>query len=70
MVKTHGKFYNCLRKADRYANPISLTFNQEKKFRTPTGGLLTIASAIVILSWVAVQCFIVSQADYTRTSSD
>jgi hypothetical protein len=42
------------RRADRYANPINLTFNSKKVYQTTYGGGLTIFTAFVIIIWLAV----------------
>ena len=68
MPRRKGDF-NCLRRMDRYADPINLTFNQNKKFQTPSGGCLTIISGIVILSWFLIQVKNTLLATYTSSSS-
>jgi hypothetical protein len=43
---------NICKKADLYANPINLTFNNEKVYKTVYGGILTIISGLIILGWL------------------
>jgi len=40
------------KKADLYANPIHLTFNNEKVYKTVYGGTLSIISGLIILGWL------------------
>ena len=56
--------WNILRRVDRYADPINLTFNQKKVFQTPSGGCLTIISAIVLLTWFSMQVINTLQVQY------
>ena len=42
-------------KRDLYANPINLTYNTKKNYQTAYGGVLTIISAIIVISWLAAQ---------------
>jgi len=39
---------------DLYANPINLTFNKEKVYKTTYGGYLTFFSGFVIFIWVLI----------------
>ena len=53
------------RNNDLYANPINLTFNNEKVYKTPYGGVLSFISAFVIGIWVLIQCLNVYHLDYS-----
>ena len=68
MSQKKGKF-NCLRKMDRYADPINITFNQDKKFQTPSGGCLTIISILVVFTWFLVQVSNTVLASYSSSIS-
>lgn len=39
---------------DRYANPVTLTYNQKKKFTTTIGGICTMISFVAIVYYVTV----------------
>lgn len=58
---------NFCRDKDLYANPINLTFNKEKVYKTPYGGCLSIVSGIVIFIWVMIQVLHVATLTYTMT---
>ena len=47
--------YDWLRKFDRYADPIFLTLNQQKKVKTPCGGGLTLMVMAIVLYWFVEQ---------------
>ena len=50
---------NIFKKADLYANPINLTFNNAKVYKTVYGGVLTIISFLIILFWLYSTIFAV-----------
>ena len=50
--------------ADLYANPINLTFNNEKVYKTVYGGYLTIISGLIVLGWLYAQIFAVYNSGY------
>ena len=52
MIRTTCK--NKCRESDLYANPINLTFNNSKVYKTVYGGILTYVSALVIIAWLLV----------------
>ena len=43
--------YDIFAKFDRFADPVYLTINHQKKIKTPWGGLLSIVVAAIILAW-------------------
>ena len=56
-AKSHNKLYmhkvkSCLKLFDRYGSVVSLTFNDDTKFKTAFGGLLSITSWIIIASYL------------------
>jgi|688.fasta_scaffold223742_1 hypothetical protein len=55
------------RDKDLYANPINLTFNKEKVYKTPYGGVLTFLSGLVIFIWVLLQVVAVLELSFTQT---
>ncbi len=44
-----------LRKRDRYAQPINLTYNQLKTYPSACGGCLSLVSTCVLLLWLSLQ---------------
>ena len=44
-----------LRKRDKYAQPINLTYNRIKEYPTACGGCLSILSTLAIIAWLAIQ---------------
>jgi hypothetical protein len=68
MPRRKGGF-DCLRKIDRYADPINLTFNTEKKFRTPCGGILTLIAACGLMTWFGIQILHTVVASYSTSTT-
>jgi len=50
--------------ADMYANPINLTFNNSKVYKTWYGGLLTVISFMIIVIWLMSTLFLVYDNNY------
>jgi len=42
----------CCKKVDLYANPVSLTYNKQRVFRTAIGGCMTVTSVIILMGWL------------------
>ena len=55
--------------ADLYANPINLTFNNEKVYKTVYGGILSVISGMIILGWLCSQMFDVYKGGYALNES-
>ena len=49
---------------DLFANQISLTYNQQKKYQTAYGGVMTIFSGLVLLIWFVSNMLTVAQINY------
>ena len=45
----------CCKKADLYANPVTLTYNKQRVFQTGIGGCMTITSALILIGWTFAQ---------------
>jgi hypothetical protein len=58
-----------LKKRDKYALPISLTYNGLKKFPTATGGVLSITSTLVIIAWLILNVFNILNFENTISQS-
>jgi len=58
-----------LRKRDKYAQPINLTYNQLKTYPSACGGCLSIVSTLVILLWLSLQIKNIVLYKYTATSN-
>ena len=58
-----------LKKRDKYALPISLTYNGLKKFPTATGGVLSITSNLVIIAWLILNVFNILNFENTISQS-
>ena len=56
-----------MRKMDLYANPINLTFNHEKKYKTAYGGFFTLLTAFVLITWVLSQLAHAIHKDFVMT---
>ena len=50
---------------DLYANPINVTYNTKKEYKTAYGGLLTVISGTIILIWLIVQVVNVYEVEFT-----
>jgi hypothetical protein len=61
--KVRGAMHWC----DLYAQPIYLTYNQDSYYRTVMGGVATLLSAILILSFSAEQFVSLFSGNYTET---
>jgi hypothetical protein len=64
-----SKLKNCFKKADLYAAPINLTFNNEKVYKTVYGGILTIISGLIIFGWLCAQILAVSKDSFDMESN-
>ena len=60
--------YDLLRKFDRFADPVYLTLNQQKKVKTPCGGGLSIFVAGLVIYWLVGVILTTIAADFTSTS--
>jgi len=58
-----------LRKRDKYALPINLTYNGLKTFPTSTGGILSIMSTMIILSWLVFNIMSILHFEHTVSQS-
>jgi len=58
-----------LKKRDKYALPISLTYNGLKKFPTATGGILSMTSNLVIIAWLILNVFKILNFENTISQS-
>jgi len=47
--------YDLFRNFDRFADPVYLTLNQQKKVKTPCGGCLSLVVTAIVLMWIADQ---------------
>ena len=56
-----------LRKRDKYAQPINLTYNRIKEYPTACGGALSILSTLVLIAWLAFQIKYVVLYSYTTS---
>ena len=50
--KSH--FNNFIRGKDIFAPRIFLSFNGEKSYKTPYGGILSMSSALIVMVWIIV----------------
>ena len=66
-VKQDNGFVVFLRKRDIYAQPINLTYNSLKTYPTACGGILSIISTILFLSWFALQLKAIIIYNYNTT---
>ena len=66
----NGGFLNFITKFDRYADPINLSYNHQKVYKTCHGGLLTVV-ALIIVAYVLVSNIIdivgISNTETTRS---
>ena len=54
---------------DRYGNPVTLTYNKQKKFPTSIGGIFSFLSAVFITYWLVVACLqYIPYAKYVLTT--
>ena len=58
-----------LRKRDKYALPINLTYNELKTYPTSCGGCLSMISNILILTWLALHIKDILMYKHTFTST-
>ena len=58
-----------LKKRDKYALPISLTYNGLKKFPTATGGVLSITSNLIVIAWLILNVFNILNFENTISQS-
>lgn len=53
-VYSRERKQRCLQKLDLYANPVTLTYNNQKKFTTVHGGLCTVISIVMLFYLIGV----------------
>lgn len=57
-----------LRSFDRFADPVYLTLNHQKKIKTPCGGVLSLLVTAVVLHWLADQILTEYKGTFSSTS--
>ena len=50
-------YQSFLKRYDRYAKPVSLTYKKSGSFETSCGGILSILSFIILAYWLVVNIF-------------
>jgi len=60
--------YDWIRKFDRFADPVYLTLNQQKKIKTPCGGALTVIVTSFVLYWLLEQILIEVHGKFSSTT--
>jgi len=58
-----------LRKRDRYAQPINLTYNQLKNYPSACGGCISLVGTTVLLLWLTLQIKNIVMFNYTSTTN-
>jgi len=62
------RFQKLCKNIDRYGNPVTLTYNKQKKFPTSIGGIFSFFSAVLIVYWIVVAALqYIPYAKYTLT---
>jgi len=54
-----------LKKRDRYSQSINLTYNGLKKYPTVVGGLLTILTTLIVMTWLSLNVMAIINFDNT-----
>ena len=63
--RSKSHFNNFIRSKDIFANKVDITFNGDKKYKTPYGGALALISATLMFSWLIYQFIVVRNIDFT-----
>ena len=50
-----SKFRKYIKGYDRYSKPVTLTYNHKGGFRTTCGGIATIVTTLVFLTWFILE---------------
>jgi len=58
-----------LRKRDRYAQSINLTYNQLKKYPSVSGGCISLVGTTLLLLWLSLQIKNIVLYNYTSASN-
>ena len=68
MPRERGKF-DRLRRMDKFARGVSFTFNEQKKFPTPFGGLITVIILVAVVAWFSSQILVALGDNYVVSST-
>lgn len=66
-LTSRRKFQNFFHQFDKYGNPVTLTYNNQRTFQTVQGGICSIITGVV-LTYYIITTFITHSVDVTYTT--